>query len=125
MILVFNGIFILIALFVSSLIYFLGVRRIDRECGIGSRSAAGAPVMPSHSSPIGTIKTNPDYALYLFQIIAQYDLSLDREAMARKIALREAAAGTPSVESLVQAWRVEPELADFADAVGAAMIELR
>lgn len=66
--------------------------------------------------------TDPDRALYLLQLVTGYELGLAREALARGIALREIGEGGSTLEDLVKAWKTEPELTVFADAVAVATL---
>lgn len=123
---IFNWVLALVALVVSALLYS-NARKSDPLCiKSGVSVAPGAMVVKrDHSTSIEEIGTNPDHALYLLQFVAQYELGVAREALAREIALRVAATGKPSIEGLMRAWKAEPELSGFVAAIEVATTELR
>lgn len=74
-------------------------------------------------NPVSTIGANPYHVLYLLQLAAQYELSVAREELAKSVGLRVAAEkDEPNVHDLIEAWKAEPSLIDFANAVAKAVL---
>lgn len=73
-------------------------------------------------NPIATIGADPYHALYLLQLATQYELGVAREELAKTVALRVAAEKEPNVRDLVEAWKAEPSLVEFANAVAKTML---
>lgn len=73
-------------------------------------------------NPFALFAVDPDACLSLVQQGALFNLSADALALAKSIGLTVAQSQTPSVLSLVNAWKDEPLLADFAAAVSRAFL---
>ena len=73
-------------------------------------------------NPVAAIGEQTDWCLLCIQTAARFELDEARYAAARRIALDLANESEPSVRSLIDAWRGDRTLADFADAVANAML---
>lgn len=73
-------------------------------------------------NPFENFAAEPEWCLRMLQNAAQYDLGFDLFVLARTVGLRVAATQVPSIKALVDAWKQEPALKEFADAVAKAML---
>jgi hypothetical protein len=73
-------------------------------------------------NPMALFADEPDTCMELAQQAAMVNLPHDDLELAKSIGLRIAESQTPSVRALVEAWKQEPTLADFAAAVARAML---
>lgn len=73
-------------------------------------------------NPVANFAAEPDWCLRMVQNAAQYDLGFNSFDLAREIGLRVAAQQAPNIKVLVDAWKQEPALNEFADAVAKAML---
>lgn len=73
-------------------------------------------------NPVALFAVDTDACMGLVQQAAMVNLPHDDLALAKAIGLRIAESQTPSVRALVEAWKQEPTLADFAAAVARAML---
>jgi hypothetical protein len=69
---------------------------------------------------VPTTETELDLLLYRLQIVIQQELGLQREALAKRIALNLNSRN--SWRDLIDAWRTEPSLMEFASAVARTML---
>jgi len=73
-------------------------------------------------NPVAGIGLEPDQCLRMLQRAADYDLDDSAYAAARKIALDASTGREPTVRDLVGAWKADPNLIAFAEAVAKAML---
>ena len=73
-------------------------------------------------NPIALFAVDTYACLQLLQQAAMVNLQDDDLALAKSTGLRVAESQTPSVRALVEAWKQEPSLTNFAAAVAHAML---
>ena len=73
-------------------------------------------------NPFAVFVVDSDACMGLAQQAAMVNLRDDDLALAKAIGLRVAESHTPSIRSLVEAWKQEPSLVEFAAAVARAML---
>ena len=73
-------------------------------------------------NPVAMFAVDADACMVLMQQAAMDNLSNDELTLAKSIGMRVAESQTPSVLALVEAWKQEPSICNFAGAVARAML---
>lgn len=73
-------------------------------------------------NPFEDFASAPEVCLCIIQNAALYDLGFDSFDLARSVGLSVAATQVPNIKVLVDAWKQEPTLKEFADAVAKSML---
>lgn len=74
-------------------------------------------------NPFATFASEPERLLELAEAMVNVTLTTEQHASAKRVGLTACVnSSEPSVSSLVEVWRLVPELAEFANALGKAAI---